>query len=107
MVEVSDAPDEHRYVVTVDGQPAGFLQYRIRGDVFVALHTEIDPAFGGQGLGSRLVTEVLDRVRESGRRLSPVCPFVKRFLTSHPQYADLATGGSPAGDGSAEDGPVS
>jgi predicted GNAT family acetyltransferase len=91
MVEVTDAPDEHRYLISVDGERAGFLQYRIRGDVFVAVHTEIDPAFSGQGLGSQLVTDVLDRVRQSGRRLSPLCPFVQGFLSSHPEYADLVS----------------
>jgi predicted GNAT family acetyltransferase len=89
MIEVSDVPDENRYVVTVDGARAGFLDYRIRGDVFIARHTEIDPSFGGRGLGSALVTEVLDRVRSSGRRLSPVCPFVQHFLGEHPEYRDL------------------
>ena len=96
MVEVSDVPDEHRYVVTVDGARAGFMDYKIRGDVFVAIHTEIDPAFGGQGLGSRLVSSVLDEVRASGRRLSPLCPFVQRFLEGHPEYADLVSHDSGA-----------
>lgn len=104
MVEVSDVPDEHRYVVTVDGERAGFLDYKIRGDVFVAIHTEIDPAFGGRGLGSVLVTEVLDQVRAAGRRLSPVCPFVQHFLEEHAEYRDLVGDPRSGHPASAADG---
>ena len=89
MVEVSDVPDESRYVVTVDGAVAGFLSYRLQGDQFIAVHTEIDPAYGGQGLGGTLVQQVLDNVRDDGLRLLPLCPFVKGFLAKHPEYSDL------------------
>lgn len=89
MIEVSETPGGSRYVVTVDGQRAGFLDYRITGDVFIAVHTEIDSAYGGRGLGSQLVGRVLDDVRASGRRLRPVCPFVRHFLAENPQYVDL------------------
>jgi uncharacterized protein len=98
MVEVSDSPDEDRYVIKVDGQVAGWLDYHIRGDVFVALHTETDPAYSGQGLASTLVTQVLDRVRASGRRLRPLCPFVVQYLRRHPEYADLVAEDSRARD---------
>jgi predicted GNAT family acetyltransferase len=101
MIEVSDAPEEHRYIVAVDGERAGFLDYKIRGNVFVALHTEIDPSFGGQGLGSILVRQVLDAVRASGRRLSPVCPFVQGSLEGHPEYRDLVSGATKADRGEA------
>lgn len=89
VTEISDIPDESRYVITVDGQPAGLLDYSISGDVFVALHAEIDPAYGGRGLGSQLVTRVLDDVRASGRRLRPVCPFVQHVVEENSQYQDL------------------
>ncbi|MDX6307753.1 MAG: uncharacterized protein QOI06_799 [Nocardioidaceae bacterium] len=98
MLEVTDLPDEQRFVVTVDGRRAGRLDYEVRGDVFVALHTEIDPAFEGQGLAGILVREVLDRVRDTGLRLRPVCPYVLRFLRKHPEYADLVTA-APTGAG--------
>jgi predicted GNAT family acetyltransferase len=89
MVEVIDVPEEQRYVITVDGQRAGLLDYQVLGDVFVALHAEVDPAFAGQTLGATLVRQVLDEVREYGRRLRPRCPFVSYFLRENPEYADL------------------
>ena len=31
----------------------------------------------------------LDDVRAGGRRILPLCPFVKDFVDRHPEYADL------------------
>lgn len=53
-------------------------------------HTEIDPAFEGQGLGSKLVRFALDDVREHGdRKVLPLCPFVLGWMAKHPDYQDL------------------
>ncbi|HRV59544.1 MAG TPA: GNAT family N-acetyltransferase, partial [Solirubrobacterales bacterium] len=54
-VQVRDATDASRYEIEVDGMLAGFSEYRLDGDVITFIHTEIEPAFGGQGLGSKLV----------------------------------------------------
>ena len=89
MVEVSDVPGERRYVLTVDGQRVGRLDYAVEGNVFIAEHVVVRPSHERQGLGSRLVRQVLDEVRASGRRLRPQCPFVVHFLAEHPEYADL------------------
>ena len=97
MIEVTDVPDEQRFVVTVDGKRAGRLDYEVRGDVFVALHTEIDRAHEGQGLAAILVREVLDQVRDTGLVLRPVCPYVLRYLRKHPEYGDLVTA-EPTGE---------
>ncbi len=97
MVEVTDVPGEQRFVISVDGQRAGLLDYALRGDLFVALHTEIDPAYAGQGLGGILVRQVLDGVRDAGMRLRPLCPFVAHFVRNNADYADLVEDGAGAG----------
>ena len=88
MTSVEHDTERQRYVITVDGAPAGFTAYE-RGEEVVFTHTEIDPRFEGQGLGSRLVGEALDDVRRRGLTALPVCPFVRKFIDSHPEYADL------------------
>ncbi|MDN3258801.1 GNAT family N-acetyltransferase [Streptomyces sp. CSDS2] len=46
--------------------------------------------FSGRGLASRLVREALGDVRETGRQVVPVCPYVKAFLERHEELADIA-----------------
>lgn len=50
-------------------------------------HTVINPDFGGQGLGSILVTHALDQTVAAGIAPVPICPFIKDFITKHPEYA--------------------
>ena len=88
-IEIIDVPEASQFEIRLDGTRVGFMDYAIRGDTFTAIHTEIDPAYGGRGLGERLVRHVLDMVRDTGMALRPACPFVKAFLQRHPEYDDL------------------
>lgn len=99
MLEVNHRPNQSRYVLSIDGAPAGSFDYSRSGDVLVALHVEVDPAYGGHGHGSELVRRVLDDVRRQGLRVRPVCPFVAYFLAEHPEYADLQSAPPGPGDG--------
>lgn len=94
MQEINDAPERSRYEITVDGTLAGFAVYRLRPDRITFVHTEIDDAFGGQGLGGALVRGALDDVRTRGLRVVAECPFVKAWIERHPDYADLGLPGT-------------
>ncbi len=78
-----------RYVATLDGDDAGFAAYRVNGDVVTFTHTEVDERFEGRGVGSRLARAALDDVREQGKRVRPLCPFIARYIREHDGYADL------------------
>ncbi|WP_369386832.1 GNAT family N-acetyltransferase [Streptomyces sp. CG1] len=86
---------KHRYEILIDGERAGLTAYRDRGEQRVFFHTEIDEAFAGQGLASRLVEEALTDVRASGKRIVPVCPFVAKFLKNHEEFADITDAVTP------------
>ncbi|MEV5006045.1 GNAT family N-acetyltransferase [Streptomyces sp. NPDC055692] len=86
---VQRADAKHRYEILVDGKRAGLTAYRDRGEQRVFYHTEIDDAFAGQGLAPQLVQEALTDVRESGKRIVPVCPYVAKFLKRHEEFADI------------------
>jgi predicted GNAT family acetyltransferase len=89
-IEVRDHPDESRFVVLVDGQPAGYSAYLLSGSTLTFLHTEVDDAFEGQGVGSALVRQSLDQLRErEGLRVTASCPFVRAWIRKHPEYQDL------------------
>lgn len=87
--EVAHDPGRDRYTITVDGRQAGHAGYLTRGDALVLVHTEIDPAYQGQGLGGTLAAGALDDIRGRGLRVVPRCPFIAAFIEAHPDYADL------------------
>ncbi len=89
-LSVVDRPEERRYELLLEGEHAGELVYRDRGDrVRALLHTEVETRRQRHGLGSTLVAAVLDDARARGFRVVPICPFVEVFVREHPAYGDL------------------
>lgn len=88
-IAIRDSPDEGAYVIDVDGVRAGKTEYRMREGRHVFVHTEIDDAHSGAGLGAMLVRFALDDVRSQAGRIVPLCPFVNAFIRRHPEYDDL------------------
>ncbi|CAK7280112.1 MULTISPECIES: GNAT family N-acetyltransferase [Streptomyces] len=87
---VERVEDKHRYEILVDGELAGFTEYLDRDEQRVFYHTEVGDAFAGQGLAARLVEQALTDVRQAGKRVVPVCPYVASFLRKHEEFADIA-----------------
>tara|TARA_R110000824_G_scaffold390760_2_gene587357 strand:+ start:20225 stop:20503 length:279 start_codon:yes stop_codon:yes gene_type:complete len=83
-----DNPSRHRFELTVDGHTA-FAEYRQISGGLEFYHTVVPEALGGKGVGTRLVTSVLDQMRARGVKIKPTCPFFKAFLGKHPEYGDL------------------
>jgi uncharacterized protein len=88
-VVVRDNPSELRYELLVGGESAGLIAYRRRPGAVALIHTDIEPRFEGQGLGTQLVEGALADIRERGLRLVPICPFVRSYLDHHPELSDL------------------
>jgi uncharacterized protein len=87
-----DTPAESRYELhadTADGELVGVIAYHLDGDVITLIHTEVRPAFNGQGHASTLARSALDDARERGLRVVPSCPYVAAYIDKHPDYADL------------------
>jgi predicted GNAT family acetyltransferase len=88
--EVVNDASMNRYEVLVDGQSAGQADYHIRDNTIVFVHTEIDPAHRGEGLGGELARGALNLVRaETDYRVVATCPFISRWIAEHPEYQDL------------------
>lgn len=88
-LDVRNDPARHRYVGDLDGQEAGYLEYVEADGVLDLQHTVVADAFAGQGLAGSLVRQALADIRARGLRIIPTCPYVARYLTKHPEDADL------------------
>ncbi len=89
-VVVTDVAGAHRFEGrTPDGDLLGVVAYERRGDDVVLTHTEVDPDAEGHGIGTALVRQTLDALREAGSRVVPQCPFVRAFVDAHAEYGDM------------------
>jgi predicted GNAT family acetyltransferase len=86
---VRDNPTKLRYEILRNSKVAGAITYRTAPGVKVLLHTEVEPAEEGHGVGDRLVSGALDDIRAHGLHVVPVCPFVAAYLRRHPEQRDL------------------
>ncbi|WP_347753713.1 GNAT family N-acetyltransferase [Agrococcus sp. ProA11] len=75
-IEIVDNSEANRFEAHIEGERAGLADYRDRDGIRSFVHTEVDPAFGGRGVGSTLVDEALRATIADGMRIKPSCSFV-------------------------------
>jgi len=96
-IQIEDNASRHRYEMTVDGQHAGRIDYRLRGEGAIDLiHTEVDKAFEGRGLASKLARFALDDARARGLKVIPTCEYIAAYIAKHAEYGDLLSSGARA-----------
>ena len=89
---VRDNAEQSRYEALDEaGVVAGFARYARSEGQIEFVHTEVDDAFEGRGVGSTLVRAALDNVRTTDLRVVASCQFVKQWIARHPDYQDLTT----------------
>jgi predicted GNAT family acetyltransferase len=75
-----------RYVATQGGEEVAFSEVDpISTDGLLIKHTEVMPAFEGQGIGGKLVRHLLEDARAQGRGVIPACPYAAAWIKRHPE----------------------
>ena len=88
MTDARNNEAAHRYELEVDGELA-VAEYRLQPGRIIFTHTEVPDALEGRGIGSKLVRAALDDARARGLKVVPTCPFVKHYISRHPDTRDL------------------
>lgn len=86
---VADEPELHRFVLRRDGEMVSFATYSIDGDVVTIPHVETLRRHRGNGYADELMARILERLRERGRKIRPVCPFAAGYMRERPATYDL------------------
>ncbi|MGG4608007.1 GNAT family N-acetyltransferase [Providencia sp. Me31A] len=58
-------------------------------DLAIIDHTLVDESLRGQGIAKLLVAKVVERMRDEGRKITPLCPFAKAIFDKTPDYNDI------------------
>ncbi|MGW9158957.1 GNAT family N-acetyltransferase [Microbacterium sp. NPDC055665] len=107
-ITVTRDDEESRYEIRSDDVLAGFAVFDLRPGTIRFLHTEVDPAFQGQGLAGKLAAAALADATERGEAIVPLCPYIAKYLETHEvPGADIRWPKSPSGPvGSAGEDPT-
>ena len=82
-ITVTRNDEESRYEIRSDDVLAGFAAYDLRPGSIRFIHTEIDPAFQGQGLAGTLASAALADAAGRGDAIVPLCPYIAKYLETH------------------------
>lgn len=87
--EVRDNTAEDRFELFVDGELAGIAEYQDTASERAFVHTEVFDDYAGKGYASLLVDTALDRTRQQGYGVLPLCPMVRHVVEAKPEYLAL------------------
>lgn len=88
--KMANRPDLHRYELTLHGQVAAHIDYRMQGsDTVDLVHTEVEPAHEGNGLASKIAEFALQDARARGLRVIPSCSYIAGYVRKHPEHEEL------------------
>ena len=88
-MQVEHEEKHHRFVVRIDGEEAELTYLRVGPKLIDIQHTYVPEGERGHGVAEALATAAFRFARERGYRVVPTCPFVRRWLGSHPDEAKL------------------
>lgn len=88
-LQVERNDERSRYEGRHDGELISLVDYVLRGDTMIVIHTGTEHRWRGQGLAAQVTQAALDDARARGLQVVPRCPFTADFIASHPDYADL------------------
>ena len=81
---------EHCRSAAYDGERrVGVAEFDVQDGRWVITHTEVDPAYGGQGIARRLIEEVIAAARSDGAKIVPLCSYADKMMRRTDEYADV------------------
>ena len=90
-ITFEDTGTKGRYVAQVPGyDEVGELTVTKTSDVmWIADHTGVPDSMRGLGVAKALVEHLVADSRANGRRIIPLCPYVKAQYSKHPEWKDV------------------
>jgi uncharacterized protein len=86
---ITDNEDRARLELRLDGELAGWLDYRPAGPSTIIAHTEVMDGYEGRGLGGLLVRRGLEEARAAGKTVIATCPFALSYVDRHPELDEF------------------
>ena len=81
---------EHCRSAAYDGERrVGVAEFDAQDGRWVITHTEVDPAYGGQGIARKLLEALIEAARSDGAKIVPLCSYADKMMRRTDEYADV------------------
>lgn len=81
-------PGQLRFQWTEDGI-LSVLDYQLHDGVMIITHTGVPEAVGGRGIAADMTKAALEKAREEGWTVRPLCSYAAAYIRRNQQYQDL------------------
>lgn len=90
-ITYEDQPTKGRYVARIEGVEgeAELTLSKVSDTLVIADHTLSPESMRGRGVAAALAQRLVEDACAAGRRIVPLCPFVRAQAARHPEWADV------------------
>ncbi|MBD8015198.1 GNAT family N-acetyltransferase [Planococcus wigleyi] len=81
--------ENNKFSAVENSEELAYLSYVENGDVLTVDHTEVSPKLEGQGIGKKLVSQVVEFARSENKTIDPQCPFANGVIEKTPEFQDV------------------
>lgn len=79
-----------KFYIEVNGRQAAEMTYSMAGATKMIInHTEVGDELRGTGAGAKMVLAAVNKAREKGFKILPLCPFANAQFKKHTEYHDV------------------
>ena len=80
--------NENQFEIDIDGQIA-FIEFSREANKIYLTHTEVPQSLRGRGIGSKIIKQSLEYIKNQNLTLIPLCSFVAHYVNNHPEWHSL------------------
>jgi uncharacterized protein len=88
-LDIINDVEHSRWEAILNDETVAKPPYRVVGGRVVLLSTWVAHPYRQKRVATELIARVLDEIRDSGKRITIICPVAGDFIARHPEYADL------------------
>ena len=81
--------ESNKFFVERESEELASLAYTPDNDVLTVVHTEVSSELSGQGVGKKLVSEVVQYARNEGKSIDAQCSFARSVIEKYPEFQDV------------------
>lgn len=82
-------PADNRFIVPLENEHKAIVNYELQGETLRLVYSEVPEALRGKGYGSVMMEAVLKAIEQEGYKITPVCSYIKSFLSKHTKWQHL------------------
>lgn len=86
--DIKENKENRRYEAKIKDVIA-FVEYEKEDGITFLLHTEVPETLGGQGVGSKMIRQVLLKIKAENSKVKIQCPFIQEYVDKHPEWRGI------------------